>query len=145
MKIIIEPPNDGEEEKVIFKCRELSSELMQLIAKINTEQQMLTGYDKERIYRVQPSEVYYFEAVENRTYMYCKNNVYEIKQKLYQLEETFSKSDFLRVSKSVILNISQILSMSPAFNGRFEVQLNNGEKVIISRQYVSDFKRKLEI
>lgn len=145
MKIIIEPPEDGEEEKVIFKCRELSSELMQLIAKINTEQQMLTGYDKEQIYRVQLSEVYYFEAVENRTYMYCKNNVYEIKQKLYQLEETFSNSDFLRVSKSVILNISQIISMSPAFNGRFEVQLNNGEKVIISRQYVSDFKRKLEI
>jgi len=145
VKIIIEPPEDGEEEKVIFKCRELSSELMQLIAKINTEQQMLTGYDKEQIYRVQLSEVYYFEAVENRTYMYCKNNVYEIKQKLYQLEETFSNSDFLRVSKSVILNISQIISMSPAFNGRFEVQLNNGEKVIISRQYVSDFKRKLEI
>lgn len=145
MKIIIQPPEDGEEELVIFRCRELSNELMQLIAKINAEQQVLIGYDKEQIYRVHPSEVYYFEAVENRTYMYCKNSVYEIKQKLYQLEEIFTNGDFLRVSKSVILNISQIVSMSPAFNGRFEVQLYNGEKIIISRQYVSDFKRKLEI
>ena len=42
-----------------------------------------------------------------------------------------------------VLNIGKIRSVSAAMNGRFEAKLLNGEVVIISRQYVSAFKKKI--
>ena len=74
-----------------------------------------------------------------------KRQVYESKQKLYELEESLANSDMLRISKSVMLNLSKIKSLSPALNGRFEAILDNGERVIISRQYVAGLKKRLGI
>lgn len=52
---------------------------------------------------------------------------------------------FVRVSKSVILNVNKIKSLAPAFGGRYEALLKNGEKIIISRQYVSSLKEVLGV
>ena len=90
-----------------------------------------------------PKEIYYFEAVDNKVFAYGEKEVYEMKAKLYELEEDFEGTDFFRASKSSIINLSQIKSLTPAFNGRFEALLYNKEKVIISRQYVSELKKKL--
>ena len=97
------------------------------------------------MYRIHPHEVYYFESVDNKSYMYCREAVYEIKQKLYQIEEVYGYSDFLRISKSVIINMDKVSSIRPAFGGRFEAMLENGEKIIISRQYVPALKKKMNV
>nr|WP_236875159.1 LytTR family DNA-binding domain-containing protein [Clostridioides difficile] len=109
------------------------------------QRESLIAYKNEQLYRINPLDIYYFESIDNHTYLYCKNDVYEFKKKLYQIEEIFSNGDFLRISKSVILNLTKIDSIVPAFNGRFEAILDNGEKTIISRQYVPMLKKKLRI
>ena len=144
MKIIIEEPQDGEEEQVIFRCRQMTPEIIRIIAVLKA-QDALIAYDENEIHRIRPSAVYYIEVVDNKTFLYCKEKVFESKQKLYEIEETLANSDFLRISKSVIVNLSKISSLSPALNGRFEAALDNGEKVIISRQYVGDLKKRLRI
>jgi len=50
--------------------------------------------------------------------------------------------DFLRISKSTIVNLSKVKSLTPSLSGRLEAALFNGEKVIISRQYVVGLKTK---
>ena len=144
MKIVIEEPGDQEEDQVIFRCREMSPELLRVLALLKT-QDGLVAYDGNRIHRIPPAEAYYIEVMENKTFLYCRDEVYELKQKLYQLEECLAGSDLLRVSKSVMLNLSKIRSLSPALNGRFEAVLDNGERIIISRQYVSGLKKRLGI
>lgn len=57
----------------------------------------------------------------------------------------YAGTDFFRVSKSVILNLSKVKSFSPSFNGRFEAVMKNGERIMISRQYVPLLKTKLGI
>lgn len=92
---------------------------------------------------VEPRSVYYFESVDDRVFVYCESKVYEIKRKLYELEQQFENTDFLRISKSVIVNLSKISKLTPGFNGRFEALLDNGERTMISRQYVPSLKKKL--
>ncbi|MGO0861773.1 LytTR family DNA-binding domain-containing protein [Clostridioides difficile] len=145
MKVIIETPLDGEEDEIIIRCRNLDDEMLKLIFNIKMQRESLIAYKNEQLYRINPLDVYYFESVDNHTYLYCKNDVYEFKKKLYQIEEIFLNSDFLRISKSVILNLTKIDSIVQAFNGRFEVILDNDEKTIISRQYVPMLKKKLMI
>ena len=103
------------------------------------------GYIDNNIALLSYDDVYYFEAVENHVYAYCKSDVYEVKYKLYELEENCRSMDFIRCSKSLIVNLSKIKYLSPMFNGRLEALLKNDEKVIISRQYVPELRRKLGI
>ena len=108
----------------------------------NTE---LTGYLDDKIVRLNYQDVYYFEANENRVFAYCHSKVYEVKYKLYELEELYAPLDFVRCSKSLIVNMEKIESLAPLFSGKLEAHLKNGEKIVISRQYVPSLKAKLGI
>ena len=68
---------------------------------------------------------------------------YTVHLRLYELEERLGRSDFFRASKSTIINFNQIQSLRPDFGGRMLVQMKNGEKLYVSRQYVPVLKRKL--
>jgi len=142
MKIIIETPGQNEEDdEIIIRCRNLDDDLLELIYRLREGQNQITGYRDKEIVQLPLKNIYYFEAVDNKVFAYCEKQVYEVKLKLYQLDY----SNFIRVSKSVVLNLSKIKSLSPLFNGKLEVNLKNGEKVIISRQYVPDLKKSLGI
>ena len=138
MRVIIEKPADGDEDEIIVRCREPDDEIMSLIYSIAAGRSKLTAYSEDGIVKLSPKEIFYFEA-------YCEKQVYEIRRKLYELEETFENSDFLRISKSTIVNVSKIVKLVPYFNSRLEAVLENGERTIISRQYVPDLKRKLRV
>lgn len=143
IKIIIEKIPDGVEPEIIIKCNEVDDSFMQLIHSIKSTSKKLVGLIDSRMHIVEPSDVYYFEAVDNKVFIYCKEKVFESKLKLYEIEKIYENGDFFRASKSTILNIAKINSVRPLFYGRFEALLLNGEKVVISRQYVPVLKRKL--
>ena len=145
MKIIIEEPRNDEEDHIIVKCRYIHPELMRLLNSIKSQSTMLTAYIDNEIHRVDPNTIYYIEAVDNKVFLYSEHKVYESKQKLYELSELLNAWDFFRISKSQVVNLSKITSLLPALSGRLEAVLMNGEKVIISRQYVSDLKKMLNI
>ena len=72
-----------------------------------------------------------------------EKEVFDTRSKLYELEKQLDNTDFFRASKSTIINLARVKNICPAFNGRFEVCMENGEKLIVSRQYVPDLKKKL--
>lgn len=145
MKIIIEDIGPEEEEAVIVRCREIDESVLQFINELKLKKEKLTVRQGEKILQIDPVDVYYFEAVDNKVFLYLEKGVYETRMKLYELERRFSGTDFFRVSKSVILNLAKVKNFTPEFNGRFEALMRNGERVGISRQYVPLLKNKLGI
>lgn len=145
MKIIIEQIGQEEEEQILIRCRSVDDSVVTLAKELEKRRERLTVREGERIMQVDPSDVYYFEAVDNKVFLYTKEKVYETKSKLYELEEQFGYTNFIRVSKSVILNLSKVESFYPEFNGRFEALMKNKERVLISRQYVPELKKRLGI
>ncbi len=143
MKITIVDRADGEEDEIIIRCRQMDGQMLKLIYALKAGTEKITAMKDGNISQIQPEEIYYFEAVDNKVFLYLEKEVYETKAKLYELEERFTGTDFLRVSKSVIMNLDKVKSLSPAFNGRFEAMMENGEKIVISRQYVAALKQKL--
>lgn len=143
MKITIEDRQDGGEDEIIIRCKQIDEHLLKLVYALKAGQEKLTATKGTDIVQVMPKEIFYFEAVDNKVFLYLEKDVYETKQKLYELEERFRGTDFVRVSKSVILNLSKVKTLSPAFNGRFEATMKNGEKLIVSRAYVPVLKEKL--
>lgn len=143
MKITILEPEPNEEDEVIIKCHLIDDSLLQMIYGFKMHKQKLSGLQEGKIHMIDPHDVFYFEAVDNKVFIYCFENVFESKLKLYEIEDLYTQTDFFRSSKSTILNISKIINLTPAFNGRFEARLENDERVIISRQYVPKLKEKL--
>lgn len=144
MKITIEAPKPGEEDEIIVRCTDLDERILKLIQALRAENK-LTGYIDDKIMKLSLKEIYYFEAVDNKVFSYTAKETYEVHKKLYEIEQAFEHTDFLRISKSVIVNVAKIAYVKPIFNGRFEAKLKNDEKVIVSRQYVADLKKKLGI
>lgn len=145
IKITIADLPEGEEEEIIIRCSSPDEEILKLIYALKSRRDKLPCLDEGSIVMVEPRSVYYFEAVDDRVFAYCESKVYEIRKKLYELEQQFENTDFLRISKSVIINLSKINRLAPEFSGRLEALLDNGEKAIISRQYVPALKKKLGI
>jgi DNA-binding LytR/AlgR family response regulator len=133
----------GEEPEIILRCNDPDENLMQLIHSIKASSKKLIGTKDGQMHILNPRDVFYFESVDNKVFIYGKQNVFESKLKLYELEAEYEGWDFFRASKSVILNISKIEAVTPVFYGKFQAELLNGEKVMISRQYVPLLKKKL--
>ena len=145
MKITIQDLPEGAEEEVIIRCRGMDEQLLKLIYALKSGREKLAVSKDDRIVQISPSAVYYFESVDNRVFACLEKEVYETKLKLYELEDRFFGTDFFRASKSTIISLTKVESLSPAFNGRFEASMKNGEKLIVSRQYVPFLKKKLEL
>lgn len=143
MKITIVDCRDGEEDEIIIKCRQVDEQILKMVYALKAGAEKLTGLKDGSIVQIAPKDVYYFEAVDNKVFLYLEKEVYETRYKLYELEERFRGTDFFRVSKSYIMNLSKVQRLSPGFNGRFEAIMKNGEKLVISRQYVPVLKEKL--
>lgn len=131
-------------EVVEIKCHDIHSEVVEIVTFIRNRQGQLTGTSEGMHYEIPFVNLYYVEAVDNKVFLYSAKKIYETKQKLYELENLLVEKQFLRVSKSVIVNLMKIKAIKPAMNGRFIAVLQNDEEVIISRKYVSDLKERLK-
>jgi DNA-binding LytR/AlgR family response regulator len=143
MKITFENIPPGSEPEIIVRCNEPDDSLMQLIYSIKPASKKLIGITDLQMHIINPKDVFYFESVDNKVFIYCQDKVFQSRLKLYEIETEYVSGDFFRATKSTILNISKIESVKAVFYGRFEALLQNGEKVFISRQYVPVLKKKL--
>lgn len=147
MKITIETPLPGEEDEIIIKMAELDDEVLRTIRslKAGVGKDTMAVYADENIQMVPTKEILYFDATDNHVFAYTRNECFDTRKKLFEIEELFANSSFLRISKNAIVNIKAIDHLSPEFNGRFIASLRNGEDIIISRGYVPELKKKLGI
>ena len=143
MKVTILEKKADEEDELIVRCDYLDESLTKLINQFKTGKGKMNFYKDSKIVFLEPEEVLYFESVDDTVFAYTKDSVYETKLKLYQLEEELPASIFFRANKAVIVNLDKIDSLAPVFGGRFEAVLENGYKVVVSRNYLSTLKELL--
>lgn len=120
------------------KCNEIKKHIEAFEEKLDA-----IGNDKH--YLISPLEVLYFESVDNRTFLYTETQVLEIKKRLYELEEILSAKDFVRISKSQLVNINKIKLLKPELNRSITAEMINGEILFISRRYAKQIKTLLSI
>lgn len=145
MKINIFKDTRYIEPEVTVKYYEETQEINTLFQSLHSFCNSVQCSSKGETYNIGLYHIFYFESVEEKTFVYTENEVYECKHKLYELDEMFHDTSYVRVSKSCIVNIMKMKSVRPFINGKFEATMINGEKIIINRHYVADFKKKFNI
>ncbi len=140
MNVQVNQIDEKDKECVIIECVEVTPEVNSIRAFAEATSAYLTGYVDNHIVQFNLSDVYYFEAVDEKVFAYTEDDSYELKVRLYELENLYEDKNFIRCSKSFIINLMLLDSISPALNGRFTAHMKNKEKIMITRQYVPKIK-----
>lgn len=129
--------------KVTIDCPKKDETVEDLKRHIEQYDSRIKGYKNSEMLLIDIKDIYYIETVDSKTFLYTRNDVLEVRYRIYELEEMLSKKDFIRTSKSQIINICKMKTLSPQLNRTLMVTLDNDESLQISRRYVKDLKQKL--
>ena len=134
------------EVSIKIEAPELTDEVRRLLKKLNqTSGKPLTGTRNQRIYILVQEDISFFFCESQKVFASCDSGVYEMRQKLYELEEQLKNTSFVRISKSVIANIKNVSHLEMSFNGSMCANFKNGSKEFVSRKYVASIKDYLSI
>lgn len=143
MKIRIELDSEIKENEVVIRCNELKEEIIKIqkiISELIDEKKEMVFYKDNTEYYVSIDEILFFETEENSIYAHVLNNVYQVKYKLYELEEILPRN-FVRISKSTIVNIDHIYSITRNITSSSLVEFKGThKKVYASRFYYKVLK-----
>lgn len=127
------------EDRIDYYYRKRTNEVNEVLGLLKKYNHKLIGKAENRETIFSLNEVYYFESVDKKTFACLKNEVLKIEESLSELEKAYYEYGFIRVNKSIVLNIYKIDSLRSEINMRVTALLDNGEKVQINRSYKSKF------
>jgi DNA-binding LytR/AlgR family response regulator len=130
------------EESAVISIHSMTAGVRNAISLLQDGDPTITGIKDGETYPVSVYGIYYAESVDDKSFIYTKNECYEVKYRLYELEGILD-GRFIRISKSMICNIRKIRSVKNAANSRMTATLLNGETIVISRGYVKDLKKRM--
>ena len=146
MKVNLFVSRDIEEPYADIHTSELTDNVAKAISILENDESpdMVAVKRGSDIALLQPDEIFMFRVEDKQVKVYTENNDYLIKKPLYQVEETLS-SDFVRISKTTIVNLKKINRVAPSLKGMMFIELKNGLKDNISRKYLPEFKKALDL
>lgn len=136
--------NTEKEEVQIFVQKE-TKEIEKLVKYIE-EEGFRSGYllcRKDSVsVPVKTEHIYYIESMQENQYVHTRKDIYKVNQKLYELERALPCC-FMRVSKSVILNLHAVKEYKPLQGGLMLAEFENGDAAYLSRKYVKELREKI--
>ncbi|MGL5348884.1 MAG: LytTR family DNA-binding domain-containing protein [Peptostreptococcaceae bacterium] len=146
MKIRIEIDEKIKEDEVIIKCSQLNDEINKIqnvLKEILSQKTSMVFYKDNIEYFISLEEILFFETEGSFIFAHTIDNVYQVKYKLYELEEILP-NNFMRVSKSTILNVDYIYSITRNLTASSIVEFQHTHKTVyVSRNYYKPLKFKL--
>ena len=143
MKIRIEHAQ-LEENEVILRCRQLDDEMLRVLSLLRSGMQKLLVWNEHReMLPLSVSKVVYCETVEEKTFVYTHDGIYQTALSLAELEDRWGDLGLFRAGKSSVVNLHEIQKLKNCGSGRIEALLTTGEKMIISRRYAPILRERL--
>ena len=123
---------EGVQEEVVIRCREITPEIIRL-------QQLLSGnsdrsnqflvYKGDTEYYLNVNDIIFFETEGNAVMAHTRDDVYETRRKLYELEELLG-GRFQRISKSAIVNVDKVYSIKRNVTSSSAIEFQGTHKQI---------------
>ena len=143
MRLIIRERQDLKEPEVMISYREMTASVKRVSDFVCAVNQTVLCKKNDENYSILACDIYYIESVDKKVFVYCEKDVFQSSFKLYELETMLAHTGFVRVSKSMILNIEKLKGLKTLVNSRLEAILLNGESICVSRKYLKDIREAL--
>lgn len=147
MKLRIEIADDLAENEIVIRCREIDDEIQRLqrvISETASDRQQMLFYQEEKECYLSLQKILFFETSGNTLEAHTAEDVFTVKYRLYELERMLP-SYFMRVSKSTILNVREVYSITKSLTASSLVEFQGThKKVYVSRNYYKALKAMLD-
>ena len=80
-------------------------------------------------------EVDYIKAAHTYVELHVLKQSHLLRETLNSIEARLPVDKFVRISRSVIVNIERVKELQPLFYGEYTVTLQNGTRLTLSRRY----------
>lgn len=145
MKVAINIQADIQEIEVITNCMAEDENVQRIVSALDSLNTKLCCRRQGELFQIALNDILYIESVDRKTFIYTEQQIYETDKRLYELENHLKNRSFFRASKAVIINLKRTKSIRPEIGARLLLTMDNGEKVIVSRQYSSNIKTALGV
>ncbi len=102
------------------------------------ERLLVKKIGKEFIIKV--ADIAWIEAAGNYMNLHVNNRVYPIRETMSSIEKKLDANQFVRIHRSFMVNIDNIKEITPLDSGDYNVQLNCGNSLKLSRRYREKIK-----
>ena len=148
MKVRIEiKENINDEDEVIIRCSKLDERIQRIfdtVTDISKGSKHLKLIKGNVDFYIPLDSILFFETSDSCISAHTAQSVYETTYRLYELEELLP-GNYMRVSKSTIINLNHIYSISRNLTSSSAVQLRNTHKqVFVSSHYYKSLMQRLE-
>lgn len=145
MKVAINIQADIQEIEVIINCMTEDENVQRIVSALDSLDTKLFCRQQREHFQIALNDILYIESVDRKTFLYTEQQIYETDKRLYELENYLKNRSFFRVSKATIINLKRTKSIRPEIGARLLLTMDNGEKIIVSRQYTSNIKAALGV
>ena len=145
MRIQVNQKPELQEMEVILNCAEENAAVRRIVEGIRQLDGSLTVTCRGETLRLELDRILYMETVDRRTFLYTEQQAYETDRRLYELEGCLRDKSFFRASRSTIINLRRVKALRPELGSRLLLTMDNGEKVVVSRQYAGRIKQVLGV
>ena len=97
----------------------------------------------ERAFFLRTESIDYIEAAGKFVHLHVGRTVHALRESMAELEQELDPSRFLRISRSVIVNLDRIQEIQPWFQGDYVLILSDGTKLTSTRGYRDNMRRLL--
>ena len=143
MKFIKTHEEKLEENYVELHYRMMDEE-SEHVEKMFANRMMLVGKKEKVSQLISPTEIYYLEVVDRNLYAYLEQEVWQLEGGLQEVVERCREYGFVRIGKSMAVNIGKVKNIVSDINARIKLGLSNGEIVIMNRAYKKEFFAELK-
>ena len=143
MKFIKTHEEKLEENYVELHYRMMDEEA-QHVEKLFVNGMMLVGKKEKVSQLISPTEIYYLEVVDRHLYAYLEQEVWQLEGGLQEVVDRCREYGFVRIGKSMAVNIGKVKNIVSDINARIKLGLSNGEIVIMNRAYKKEFFAELK-
>lgn len=146
MNIEIKVDEKYTESKDIIYTHKINEEITSIIDSISTiNQKTLKAYKDDKIYILNQKDIDTIYSENGKVLVRYNNELYILKNRLYELENILDKKIFSRISNSEIVNFNKVENIDIKILGTLTINFKDGNKSYASRRYIPKIKEFLEI
>lgn len=91
--------------------------------------------------RIDTRDIRFFRSASPYVRLHTKDRQYLVQESLRHLSETLDPAIFVRIHKTVIVNTRFLTSVQSRQNGDYDLRLDDGTVLRLSRSYLADFRK----
>ncbi len=135
------------EEEIVIRCRAMTEKIRLIegvLENLLVQGSELILYIRDTEYYIPKQDILYFETEDGKVRAHTADRIFTADYKLFELEQIMP-SNFVRASKSCILNTARVEAISRNLTGASEVFFKGcRKKVYVSRGYYKLLKEKIK-